>query len=672
MPLATGKKPVSLKEYVVVAKRTTEEAFSCPRAVEVVSKNNLELQQPENVPQALTAATGVFVQKTNSGGGAPIIRGLVGPQNLILMDGIRINNSTHRPGPTQYLNIVDIFTVKRLEVMRGPGSVLYGSDALGGVIRLFSQEPFIPGKDQFPFRTSFHSRFSSANLEKTQRFSLELNKGNFAFLGGMTYRDFADLNAGGHLSKQPYSAHQQAGWDSMALVRLGRWKLKAAYQRAQLINAGRTDKLESNGTLTFYNNYRDLAYLKLESHFPEINTRLTFTPSYHRHAENRRILKFGDSSNILRETMEDDLVQVMGLTLEMHSWTWRKRLTFTYGLEYYHDFIDSGRQEREGGNPFKILPAAYPSGSQYSSLGGYFITRFRVLSSRRQGDLLLHIGDRVTWFSARAPDIDEFGDIKFSFVGNILSGGVQYLLPRYVNISMNFSQGFRAPNLQQAAYVGDTGKFFQIPNSSLEPERSNTLELTLQTRYKPLALAITYYHSWLSNFIQRVPATFRGLSEYKDKKVYQNINLRKGLINGLECSLRLKLPKGFSLFGNITWTEGNEVLSSGALMPFTRIPPIFGSLTLRYSPSRRYFIALTMLAAGRQSRLSAEDLEDTRIPDGGTPGWVTFTLRSGARLGKHFYLTAAFQNIFDKLYKYHGSGIYAPGFNFIMTLDIKI
>jgi outer membrane receptor for ferrienterochelin and colicin len=123
-------------EAVAVARRDPEDRFRSARSVSSVSGRHLTEHAPRTVPEAFHDTTGVFVQQTNHGGGSPIVRGMIGPQNLILVDGVRLNNSVYRTGPIQYLNLVDPLSLERMEVMRGPGSVLYGSDAMGGVIQL--------------------------------------------------------------------------------------------------------------------------------------------------------------------------------------------------------------------------------------------------------------------------------------------------------------------------------------------------------------------------------------------------------------------------------------------------------------------------------------------------------------------------------------------------------
>jgi len=169
---------VELGEIVVTAKRKEEASFESDRSVAVVGAIKLAEQTPRTAPEALMEAPGVFVQKTNHGGGSPIIRGMVGPQNLILIDGIRLNNSVHRTGPTQYLNMIDPYSVERFEVLRGPGSVLYGSDALGGVMHAITKSPAERGQeDGIGYNGEFTGRHASADRGRTGHGLIDLGRG---------------------------------------------------------------------------------------------------------------------------------------------------------------------------------------------------------------------------------------------------------------------------------------------------------------------------------------------------------------------------------------------------------------------------------------------------------------------------------------------------------------
>src|SRR4028118_1893162 len=157
-----------LDEVIITAERKAEKMLVIPYSTETVSKTNIEDYQSRTTPEALTGVNGVFVQKTNHGGGSPFLRGLTGNQTLLLVDGIRLNNSTFRYGPNQYLNIVDVYSVNRIDRKSGTGSVQYGTDALGGVVQVFSNEPQV-GNEVPAWHARATGKYMSGGMEKTAR-----------------------------------------------------------------------------------------------------------------------------------------------------------------------------------------------------------------------------------------------------------------------------------------------------------------------------------------------------------------------------------------------------------------------------------------------------------------------------------------------------------------------
>jgi hemoglobin/transferrin/lactoferrin receptor protein len=130
-----------LDEIIVTASRRSEKVFAVPYTANVQDARELiENRQVRTLVDAMRELPGVMVQKTGHGQGSPYIRGFTGLRTLFLIDGIRLNNSTFREGPNQYWNTVDPFSVQRLEVVKGPSSVLHGSDAIGGTVNAITRE----------------------------------------------------------------------------------------------------------------------------------------------------------------------------------------------------------------------------------------------------------------------------------------------------------------------------------------------------------------------------------------------------------------------------------------------------------------------------------------------------------------------------------------------------
>jgi iron complex outermembrane receptor protein/hemoglobin/transferrin/lactoferrin receptor protein len=249
---------------VVTAQRFEAELFNRPEAVSVVGFRELRQRVPRTVPEALTGATGVFLQKTNHGGGSPFVRGLTGQQTLLLTDGIRINNATFRSGPNQYLNTFDPLGISQIEVVRGSGSVQYGSDALGGAVQLLTRTPQLG--EHFRAGGSAVVKYMSADMERTGRAETELSNRHFALLGGIAWRDFGDIKAGGDLGYLRPTGYTQLSGDLKARLRLSQHlQLMAAWQHLtqDSVPLYHRVRLENYQYAHFDPQQRQLGYLRL-------------------------------------------------------------------------------------------------------------------------------------------------------------------------------------------------------------------------------------------------------------------------------------------------------------------------------------------------------------------------------------------------------------------------
>ena len=270
--------PPLLDEVVVTGKRAPESSFKSDRSISTVDSKKLTEQNPRTTPEALWDAPGVFVQHTNMGGGSPILRGMVGPQVLILVDGVRFSNAVYRTGPVQYLNLIDPLSIDRIEVLRGPGSVLYGSDAMGGVIQVFTQEAGDFRKSEgFDGDCAALMSYSTANKGRTLHGDVDLGYGGFAMLGGVSYKIFDNLQAGHSFHAQPFSGYDNISAIGKMTYRFSNgffsdWRISAGYLISRIDDAGRTDKLYDSNSLQIYDNTDHLFYSRAHMVFPSIHT----------------------------------------------------------------------------------------------------------------------------------------------------------------------------------------------------------------------------------------------------------------------------------------------------------------------------------------------------------------------------------------------------------------
>jgi len=664
----------------VTAQRLPEDPFRSDRSLSVLGRRALRERTPRTLPEALWDSGGVFVQQTNHGGGSPILRGMVGPQVLILVDGVRLNNSVYRTGPVQYLNLIDPYSIDRIEILRGPGSVLYGSDAMGGVIQVFPAGPRTSGPtDGFHYGGRILQRFSSAELGHVNHGRAELTVGGFGLMGGWTLKSLSDLSGGRGVGVQPFSGYDH--WAAMGTLEyrfakglFSGWRVRVGYLLARIHDAGRTDKLYTKNALQMYDDFDDLVYGQLHFRVRPLRTRGRLILSYQHFFERKdNYLVADDFATALETTRDETKVHTAGVDLQLRTRLWGSRLQLQYGGLWYRDAVGSSRLFRLAGDTWSALSQLpYPDGSSYQNWGVHAMLSGVPLRAHGH-ELHLTAGYRLHGMRGEAPSQPGLPEVSFSHLGHVVHGSVRYIYQKRALLAATFSQGFRAPNLFEAVMLGDSGQFFHIPNADLGPERTDTLELLFRGRFGRVQLGCAFYATLLHSLIKRDFTTWEGNQEVGGKPVTWNVNVGEGLMFGMESTLSIRLGRGFSLGGNVTYTWGEEWIDGGLNLPLRLVPPLFGGARLRYEMPAfgkvHGYVQTSVRGAAKQPRLSPEDVKDSRIPDGGTPGWLVWNVRVGVRLYGHVRLTLAVDNLTNAKYRYHGSGLWAAGTNVMLTAE---
>lgn len=209
----------TLQDVVVSARRFPEKVFKSPFSINQISNPLRDARLARTLPEALAYLPGVFVQKTNHGGGSPFLRGLTGNQTLLMLDGIRVNNAIFRFGPNQYPNLIDAFTLERIEVLKGSGSVQFGSDALGGVIHAITKD--VDFANSHAWHVKGGGRITTQDMDYTARTEVGYATQKFAIAGGYTWRQFGDLYGGNTTGRQHPSGYNERNWNLKAKIAMG-------------------------------------------------------------------------------------------------------------------------------------------------------------------------------------------------------------------------------------------------------------------------------------------------------------------------------------------------------------------------------------------------------------------------------------------------------------------
>jgi len=635
----------SLEEVIVTAQRVEQKEIWVPYSVKKISSQYFKESGSRTTPEALQGMNGVFVQKTNHGGGSAFIRGLTGNQTLILIDGIRLNNSTFRYGPNQYLNTIDPYLIERIEVAKGTGSVQYGTDALGGVIQVLTKDPVL-SNEKSTWCGKAIAKYMSGDMEKTVRGQLDYTSNRMAFSGGVTYRDFGDLIGADTTGKQTPSGYNEWALNAKAKFLLQeKIQLTISHQNMEQQNVPVYHKiiLENFAINEFDEQQKLLQYARLDIKANNLwIKKLEIIASRQRSVEGRESRKNG--SNILRN--ERDETNTIGLTADVFS-ELSKAWTANTGVEFYKDKIRSHRKDINTQNGLASdKRGLYPDHSKY---GNY---SFYSLHHVKHKNWVADAGLRLNSFSIHLNDTS-LGKIEITPSALVWNAALMYRILHQHHIYINYSTGYRAPNIDDMGSLGIVDFRYEVPTVDLSPEKSANLELGYKFSTKKLKGDVAIYQMQLNDLITRMKVDGKIINGYQ---VYRKENIEDAFIKGVETELTWKMMKRIDINGSITYTYGKNKTKNE---PLRRIPPMHGRVMSIFR-EKSLFTAAELLFAAKQVRLAQGDKEDNRIPAGGTPGWQIVNLYASNQFGC-LQFNLGLQNIFNHDYRTHGSGINGVG-----------
>ncbi len=641
---------------VVTAQRDARSQFDVPEAVTLITQRDIIENAYRTAPEALIGATGVWVQKTNHGSGSPFVRGLTGNQTLLMLDGIRMNNSTYRYGPNQYFVLVNPLNIEQIEVVRGAGSVLYGSDALGGTIQVFTRNPQFSA-NKFRFGGAAYAKYLSDDMEKSGRGELKLSGNKVAILAGFDYKDFGDLVAGKDLGKEAPSAYNEMAGDLKSVFKLGgKGLLTLAYNGVFQSDVGRYDQVAQRGYAFWQFNpqNRQMAYARLQ--FANADHKWLnewkVTASWQNLLEGREFRR-NDSTVQTEEEDEVNTIGVIGEVISQPGERWR----IVSGVEFYNDRVNSQAQNRDIETGV-ITPrrGLYPEEDTYTDNLAIFTSHTLDFSK-----LSLNLGARFNYFSLRIQDAT-FGNTEINPTALVGNASVCYALTSAQALTASVNTGFRAPNVNDVSTFGSFDFGIETPSTGLKPEKTLTFELGYKIKTPVFAANLAAYRTQLYDLIARVRSTFNGQPTYNGEDVYKKENVSESYLQGVEFDGHIRLNNRLSVFASAAYTYGQN---TSADEPMRRIPPFNGRVAFSYRHTG-WFGQAEWLYAGEQNRLAGDDKSDHRINPNGTPAWNIFNLKAGYRFNK-IELNAGLQNLFNEAYRIHGSGVDGIGRSFWLT-----
>jgi len=653
----------------VTSERVASSTLHTPYSIERFTADDINAGLYRSLPDIFRDAAGVMVQKTAYGQGSPYIRGFTGFRTLFLVDGVRLNNAIFREGPNQYWNTVDAFSVGHMELLRGPSSALYGADAIGGTVQVFSTK-----LDTDVYRSEqqidYFYRGASAEHSNILRSSLRSETAGQAFMAGATLKDFGDLTRGQGIG-QPNTGYDEYNLDAKWVRTLNdQWQLSAAAFYTEQDDIPRTHRTIYSTSFAGTNpgnelrrdlsHKRFMGYARLDAEKPfDVVDDMQLTLSWQSQKERRDRERTGarfDTQGITTDTL--------GLQAQFTSEY--ADINWVYGLESYIDSVDSFSTGNSVQGPVA-------DDAQYQWHGVYLQGR-RTLTSRL--DMLA--GARFNHMRVDADKVSDplTGDpvtIENSWSKTVFNLMFNYRQSDLQSFYAGISQGFRAPNLSDLTRF-DTARSneFEIPSTDLKPEHFTNYSIGYKFYQTDAMVDVSVFYTDIKDQIERfVTGNINADGEYEISKA----NIGDGHVKGLE--LKLSYPISREIHGSVlaAYVSGKVTTFPGSQQQLTseypsRLMPTSVRFALDYKPMRQDWGGqMQWYLVERADRLSTRDMGDNqRIPPGGTPGYGVLNLAGFYQFSDNLTLLLEAENLFDKDYRIHGSGQNEAGRNFILGL----
>jgi len=677
----------ALNPLIVTATRTETAEKDVPYTVETLSEKYLEENTRRTLPEALQFTPGVLVQKTAYGHGSPYVRGFTGRQNLLMVDGVRTNNSGWRSGPVQYWNTVDPYSIDRIELVKSQGSVLYGSDAVGGTLNVFSKSSNFqdqPDGEFFDHGSAYYEYRSNGDDSHIGRIENAFGVGGkYGVFLGISAKDYGDIRDSGvglmrntgypeqdldfrfdmALNAQTTLTlvHQQVDQDAIS-----RW-------HSTVFNPGwqHGGHVSQPGTwlARTIDQERSLTYVRVEQENEDnaFIKRWNATVSYQTSRESSKEYRLKTDRRY--QIAEIDTV---GFDVSFESPLGNGDLV--YGLDYYKDTTESEGYRKRNANPLLYDRATRPlaDDSTYELFGAFTQYVWKPVDQFE-----LTAGARYTYAKAQlgrywdaAAGTDQYGAERDwdNVVGSLRA---IYRFNDCWSVYGGASQAFRAPNLDDlSGNLTARSGIASTGSVDVDPEEYITYELGTRHVTEDTSLNFAAFYTDVDDLIVGVPTTAGGATTVAT-------NGRDGYVYGLELEGAWRFHPQWTVSGYGAWQDGRTETSAflgGPLVdePGSRLLPLTGSVALRWtSPGERFWVEGRVLAAAEENRLTASDRADNqRIPSGGTPNYIVYMVHGGWKATDHLDLTAGLENVSDEDYRNHGSGQNEPGFNAIMGAKI--
>jgi hemoglobin/transferrin/lactoferrin receptor protein len=704
---------IYLNEIVISGSKFLEKKKNIVQKIDVLSAQQIREANAATMPDLLQQSGKVFVQKSQQGGGSPVLRGFEASRIQLSIDGVRHNNAITRSGHLQNSISFDQSGIERIEVLNGPASTIHGSDALGGVITVKTKDPVLGKTNTFTVNSANGlMRFATANQEKTVSAGVHIGNRQFASYTQLTYTDFDDLRQGRNgndsalllwkrftyvdringtdsvVTNSNPLIQRYSGYSQVDVLQKLQWKTQGGakhglnLQYSRTSNIPRYDRLseQSAGIPKFAEWYYGPQIRSLAAYTFEKNN----LPGFFREVSVNINHQFWQESRYNRRFKNDILsARTENIHVAAYSVAFRKKCRqheLSVGSDGQFNFLQSQAQGTNLlTNAISAIDTRYPDGINRMQLIGLFAQHIWKLTDTRW---VLNDGLRWSINNLHSTLVDTTIQFRLPFTtlnqrnaaltGNV---GMAFTPNQYWRLTANYSSGFRAPNFDDMTKVFESvaGQRLIVPNTTLKPEFTHNMELGVERRGSKLNLQAYAYYTFLRNYIVTDRYTYQGqdvvLYDGVLTPVYASQNKAKAFIYGGGLQANAVLAKYWSLNGNVQYTYG-RIHQDTALTPLDHIPPITGRLGMYYKKNKLSSEFFTLFNGTKPLwayNIGGEDNLVYATPSG-TPAWYTLNIRATYAITERFTVQAAIENILDRNYRTFASGISAPGRNLIISL----
>lgn len=709
-------KAEQLDEVIMSVSKWEQQKKDIPNKIVSIDAREISFTNPQTSADLLQNSGKVFVQKSQLGGGSPMIRGFATNRLLLSIDGVRMNNAIFRGGNIQNVISIDPYAIKNTEVIFGPGSVIYGSDAIGGVMNFYTKKAAFSQIDSLVFSGTANYRFASANSENTVHADFNFGKKKWAFFTGLTYNSFGDLKMGQNgpdsylrnnyvirsngqdelIANENPEKQVTTGYNQLNILQKiaykpnNTWNYDLGIHYSETSDYSRYDRLirpdsESVGLRSaewYYGPQKwfmgNLQIKKKEDGLFYDGLKVTSAYQHFEESRNNR-----DFQNIFRNRTKEK-VDVISLNIDFEN----KRigdLRLYYGGEYIFNKVGSeGSSENIEINSISNAATRYPNGATWQTLAGYINTEYKakpnftLLSGLRYSHVWLNAEFDKTFYPF---PFDDANLDNGALTGSI---GFSWFPKADLQITWNGSTGFRSPN------IDDIGKVFDsepgsvvVPNPDLETEYAYSTEVGVRKNFADkVVIKGAAFYTYLVDALVRRDFEFNGQSqilyngELSDVQAIQNA--AKAYVYGFEFGLEAFLSENISIVSNLTITKGIEEEEDGTDSPGRHVAPSFGDFHLQWKNQKLKTdlflnyngeIAFKDLAPSEQSKayIYASDADGNPY----APSWHSLNFRSQYDISSALKASLTLENITNQRYRSYSSGIAAPGTNLILGLGYQ-